>query len=166
VPSSVQLAGTGLPVVGRHARSVQSVLEDLISQARREVMIAAYTIGGNLGELLDLLQATAARGVNLRIVLNRFYSQPGSVQRVLLELGRKFSHVETFSYEGDGDLHMKVVVADRRRAILGSANLTWRGLTENLELCVFIEGRLARIVAEILDDVIASSKRLIMRRDT
>lgn len=163
---SVHLIGTGLPVVGKHARSVQAVLEDLISGARREVMIAAYTMSGNLGDFFNLLRAAVTRGVSLRIVVNRFDSQPDSVQNFLLDLSRKFQHVETFSYEGDGELHMKVVVADRRRAIVGSANLTWKGLTENLELCTFVEGRLARMVAEILDEVMASSRRLIRAPDT
>lgn len=156
--SGVYLAGTGLPVVERYVRSAQNVLEEIVLEAREEILIAAYTISGNLKDFFRLLERAAARGVSLSIVVNRFESQSDSVRRFLCGLKKKYPHVSLFSYDGEGELHMKVVVADRKRALVGSANLTWRGLTENLELCVLIEGKPARIVAEVLEAVINSSE--------
>lgn len=156
--SGVYLAGTGLPVVNRFVRSAQSVLEEVVLEAREEILIAAYTISENLKDFFGLLERTAARGVSISIVVNRFESQPDGVRGFLCGLKKKYPHVSLFSYDGRGELHMKVVVADRKRALVGSANLTWRGLTENIELCVLIEGKPARTVAEVLEAVINSSR--------
>ena len=160
----VYLVGTGLPVIGGRVRSAQSVLEDMVLKARQEILIAAYTMSGNLKDFFKLLEDAATRGVTLRIVVNRLEKQPESVRRFLYSLSRKYPHAMFFSYEGDGELHMKVIVTDRKKALVGSANLTWKGLIENLELCVFIERRPARIVAEVLERVIESSRSVNLSR--
>ncbi|KWX10615.1 hypothetical protein TR74_02570, partial [Carbonactinospora thermoautotrophica] len=48
-------------------------------------------------------------------------------------------------------LHAKLVLADRHTALLGSANLTGRGLTHNLEVGVLLRGREAARLAAHFD---------------
>jgi len=48
-------------------------------------------------------------------------------------------------------LHAKIIVADRKKAIVGSANLSWGGMYSNYEIGLLIEGEAAWKLAEIVD---------------
>ena len=66
--------------------------------------------------------------------------------------GRPWCQVLDFSSpDPEEDLHAKVVVADRTRALVGSANLSRHGLIINHELAVVIEGPPAGEVARTID---------------
>jgi len=50
-------------------------------------------------------------------------------------------------------LHAKVIVADRKKAILGSANFSWGGMSSHYEIGVLIEGKDARTLSELVDEI-------------
>ena len=50
-------------------------------------------------------------------------------------------------------LHAKVVVIDREKAVLGSANFSWGGMSGNYEIGVLLEGREAWTLSKLVDDV-------------
>jgi len=54
------------------------------------------------------------------------------------------------------DLHAKVIVVDRKKALVGSANLSLRGLMNNHELGVVVEGPVAAEIARAIDMLMAS----------
>ena len=54
------------------------------------------------------------------------------------------------------DLHAKVIVVDRRKAIIGSSNLSRRGFLTNYELALLLEGSTATTVASVVDKLLAS----------
>lgn len=92
----------------------------------------------------SLLQNAAARGVRIRLLVDRWAhiheslfirrldSIPGIDVRVM-EISRAGPNA------GAGTLHAKFVLADRRRFILGSATLSHRQLTECRNLAVLVE---------------------------
>lgn len=49
------------------------------------------------------------------------------------------------------DLHAKIIVVDREDALVGSANLTWKGLVGNHELAIVISGKTASSIGTLLD---------------
>ena len=152
--NKIQLVATGRGLIGRGIRSFHSVMEEILLDAEEEIVIAAYTISGNLKDLLVLLEDAAAKGVRISIILNKIESQPQNVVKLLEKLSTEYPHMRIYDFQHEiEDLHMKVIIADRRRAIIGSANLTWKGMVENLELGVFIEGGLAENVSRIIDEI-------------
>lgn len=50
-------------------------------------------------------------------------------------------------------LHAKVVVVDREKALLGSANFSWGGMSAHYEVGVFLEGTEAYTLSKLVDDV-------------
>ena len=50
-------------------------------------------------------------------------------------------------------LHAKVIVADRKKAILGSANFSWGGMSSHYEIGVLVEGKDARTLSELVDEI-------------
>jgi len=88
----------------------------------------------------------------------RVHSQhPGAVRR-LLDLAGTYNHCELFSFSGEeeNDLHAKVIAVDRKVALIGSSNLSRRGLQANHELAVVVEGTEVDVIASALDRLFGS----------
>lgn len=134
---------TGLGWMGGGVGSIDTAVEQLISSASVQLIIVAYAISDGASPLFDLVRKKLAAGVHVRIIVNRVAEQHGQIPQILSELlhdyGNQFS-VFDFAAEPHAHLHAKVIVADQRRAIVGSANLSWHGLVGFHELGVCIEG--------------------------
>lgn len=157
---SLRVAVTGSSWMGGTIGSVDTALRELISGASRELQIATYELRMDATHLLDLLEDRLGAGVTVTIVVNRLDAKPTAVRQYLLELVQTYSHCHLYTFEPpteDEDLHAKLVVADRERMIIGSANLSWRGLVENHEIAVRLEGADVASVASAVDKLLGSS---------
>jgi len=151
VVSGAELLGPGL-------RSFDSVLLELLDRATSEVQIAAYLMDP-WDELFTALRRTVDRGVPVRLVLNRMRQQDGRTVRFLCGLGSGRGRVSLHDFDlQDSILHAKVVVVDRRLALVGSANLGFGGLHRNYEMGALLEGSDAWRAAEVIDRLIGLSR--------
>ncbi|HXG23887.1 MAG TPA: phospholipase D-like domain-containing protein [Chthonomonadales bacterium] len=71
----------------------------------------------------------------------------------------KHALIVDFALAGYGLLHAKVIVIDRRQAIVGSANLTAGGLGKNHEIAVLVEGEVAWEIASLIDRMVGRTNR-------
>ena len=90
------IVGTGIPLLGRGIRSVQTVMEEMILGAQSEIIIATYTVSGNLEDFFRILEDAAARGVRIKIIVNRLEDQPAEVRDFLSSMSRQFPHVSVY----------------------------------------------------------------------
>ncbi|WP_299030001.1 phospholipase D family protein [uncultured Thermanaerothrix sp.] len=148
----VVLLATGERLVGKGVRAFNSVLEEVLRSASREIQIAVYRIDTSAMPLLDILEEAARKGVRVLIILSAMDEQPAGIRKRLERSGRSGGvRVVDFRSGGGGLLHAKTVVVDRQRAIIGSANLTWGGLIHNYEIGILVEGPEAWEIARMLD---------------
>lgn len=160
---NIAIAVTGTAWMGGRVGSVSSTLERLLSEARQEVLLTAYAIGTGAGLLLDQLDTVAARGVRVILLVNRYDEQPHGIRMRLDQIQRIHSWFEVHDFSPPNDqenLHAKVVVVDRRRALIGSANLSHHGLSTNYELAVLVDGEAADVVARAIDHLLADRHRV------
>ncbi len=133
------------PGAAGEQRLTAAVLHDLVTGADARILLvsfAAYT----LTELAADLEAAVQRGCLVDVV---FETEADSAGAYSGPHSRPFGAVEgvrRWRWPADQRivgalLHAKVVVVDGRRALVGSANLTHRALTANLEAGVLIEDR-------------------------
>lgn len=151
--SKIRVLVSGLNWMGSGVGSIESAIERLLAEARNEILLTAYSIG-NADRIFELLGSALARGVRVRMVVNRLSEQHESVQRRLERLRQKYPHFFLLPFEpGEerGDLHAKVLVVDRQRALVGSSNLSYNGMVLNHELAVLIEGKEASEIARVID---------------
>lgn len=149
---------TGIGWSGSGFESIGSVLEQMVAQSKNEILIGAYSIGTVNEGFFNQFERALERGVRLVMLVNRYNEQPeyarGHIDRL------RFAHlnVEIYSVEcpeGE-DFHAKLVVVDRNKAIIGSANLSWRGLACNYELGAYVEGSMADEAARALERLVAN----------
>jgi len=159
--STVELLVTGLHFIRAGVRAIEPVLEEIIMQAEKEIHLMAYIITPSALPILNLIEKAAVRGVRLTIVVNNLQSQNTMIVSRLNSIMERFPHVKVFDFTDpeNGQLHAKVVIADRRRAVVGSANLSWGGMYSNHEIGLLVEGEVAWKLAEIIDSLCASIER-------
>ncbi len=139
-------------------RTTVGVLTQLIAEAQRHVIIAAPFIqsgyGLSSGVLADASRSALRRGVDLDVLstgqsLNTV-DRGHFVQdaRGRLRFFQAAAHLADDQQLGS---HAKFCVADGEAAYVGSANLTGRGLSGQIEMGVLIRGFVARQIEEFWD---------------
>jgi phosphatidylserine/phosphatidylglycerophosphate/cardiolipin synthase-like enzyme len=133
------------PGASGEQRLTAAVLGDLISSARERVLLvsyAAYTLSGVATDLT----AAVERGCVVDVVFETDRDSGGEYAGPSVPFGA-VAGIRRWRWPADrrpssgAALHAKLLVVDGRRALVGSANLTHRALTANLEAGVLIEDR-------------------------
>lgn len=149
----VELTGTGPAFVSQGIREIEPFVEEIISKSVSEIQILAYVFTPSALPLIRLLEQAASRGVQITIVFNKLKEQNMEVVNAIAKVTAKYPRMRVVSFEdpNGGLLHAKVVVSDRKRAIVGSANFTMGGLVSNYELGVYLEGEVVWKLSNLID---------------
>jgi len=151
----VEILVTGPRLVGKGVRGIEPVIEEIISEASSEIHVVAYLLTPSALRIIGLLGRAAERGVRVTMIINDLKSQHPRIVTELRSLSRRFPHFRVISFTGPRgeQLHAKVIVADRKRAVVGSANLSWGGMYSNYEIGLLIEGEPAWELAKIVESL-------------
>ena len=111
--------------------------------------------------LLDALRLAARGGVRVQVMIPSCSDSPftdlisDSYIGDLLDAG-----VELYRYD-NGFLHAKLLIVDEDTASVGTANMDYRSLLDNLEVTAFIRDRsVVRALSATYDDDLASCRRI------
>jgi cardiolipin synthase len=128
---------TGEKWVGYGIRSFRSVINDLISNSTNELSLTAYVLTDM--SIVNKLRKALERGVQVEIYLyeDEFATKNEAVNYIF-NLQKEFSYLKIYRVE-DKILHAKVLVADGKKVLSGSANFTFSGMTNNYELGFLVE---------------------------
>jgi len=157
----VTIVVTGLAWMGHGIRSIDSIIEEMLCGATDEIQIAAYVITSGAEGFVRLISNCLARGVKVTLVVNRFGKQPKAMQNMILDLLRQFTHFSLFQFSpkaANEDLHAKIIVVDRAKALIGSSNLSWKGLILNHEIAVTIAGPSAAKIGNLIDTLVRDKR--------
>lgn len=149
------LENTRVLVTGRFwtgadgARTIGPVLIDLIENARQEILIVAYRLTIAHDELRKSLEAALARGCHVKIILDANADPNVSEANFFNYLLKQYPNLCIWDFRESNNnqnmaLHAKMIVADRKSAVVGSANFSRNGLIENHELALWVHGKTAR----------------------
>lgn len=179
---SVDTVWTGPEVAGSEVRRTEAVVSELVTGAEKELLIIGYWLVSStvqIKSLIELLIKKARSGVSVRFVFDPG-EKPGSkdnfsalieqwpadligASREVYSWGDGLTKATAKSgHQYDRKLHAKVIVADRKDALVTSANLTHAGLIENLEMGLRVRGAMAGAVVRHFDLLI--SEKILERR--
>ncbi len=124
-----------------HGRLTLAVVADLIAEAQQELLLVSYaTVPSD--DIRHALDDAVGRGVVVTLLLERQEDNPkfhGHGEPFPSLPARRLTWPAT-ARPADASMHAKVLVVDRRTALVGSANLTGYALERNLECGVLIRG--------------------------
>lgn len=121
------------------------------------ILVSPFMEAKGVGRLLDPLLKALQRGVRVSIFTHGASDISSYASAALEELRREAKgldgRLEVFSAREELPvlLHSKLIVGDNQHAIVGSANLTGKGLAENLEAGVVLGAESATQVIGVLD---------------
>lgn len=141
----IELAVSGPTSDAVPVRLTASVAVDVIRSARFSLLIVSYAAFG-VREIVAELGDALDRGVRADLVLETTRSRGGSLERGPdpraafgdLTGDLRFWHWPAEHRAGPAALQAKILAADQRIALLGSANLTDRALQVNIEVGVVL----------------------------
>ncbi len=123
------------------SRLTAPTVVELIDSAEKELLLVSFAARDE-PRLSEALAAAIRRGVDVTVLLERKVDNPAYTVGggAYSDLGlRRWTWPRT-SRPAGAAIHAKIVLVDRRTALLGSANLTGRALTTNLECGVLLRG--------------------------
>ncbi|WP_190092201.1 DISARM system phospholipase D-like protein DrmC [Streptomyces melanogenes] len=158
-PRPVQAVVSGPTSSAMLARLTSGVTLDVIRSAHSSLIIVSYAAHG-ASEVITEIRAAIRRGVEVDLLLEES-TQAATAFANLPRQARIWHRTES---PFGGVLHAKFVAADRDTALLGSANLTDRALSHNIELGVLL--RDSRVVGPLVDHFrwLISEESAFMRR--
>ncbi len=153
------IIATGTEFVNKGLRRTQPVIQDMIKNANKSIHILNYSFGPDAEGLWDMLDDILGKGKHVTIVVNDLSRldddnpHEKKVKERLYGLNNQFgkrNFVLADFKKPDGWMHAKVIVADRKKLVIGSANLSKGGLKNHYEMGVLIEGEESWKVAKII----------------
>lgn len=158
---------TGLEFVNRgNLRYTKPVMNSLIKNADDKIHMLVYRLGDP--SLLKPIVDQVHRGVKLCIVVDRLFDddpdtgkplQKEKAVEILVKLNKeKHVTLASFRKQKRGSLHAKVIIADRKEMIVGSANFSQNGMEHSYEIGVHIKGAECHKIASIIEDLSQNTK--------
>jgi len=138
---SIEVAWTGPESGVDSSRLTAPAIVDLMGEVTRELMVVSFATHDEV-RIGDALHDAAARGVDIVLVTERTIDNPlyrGPAHAFPALRARRWAWPATARPTGAA-MHAKAIVVDSRVALVGSANLTGRGLIDNLECGILIRG--------------------------
>ncbi|MEM0133679.1 MAG: phospholipase D-like domain-containing protein [Thermoplasmatales archaeon] len=158
----VEILSTHPDILKLGIRSTEPSMLELINNAKDELQILSYAITSGANKILLAIEKALSKGIKLTFVLNSNEQLNESVIHSLTKMKNTFEYSKTYLFDSNAnaDLHAKIMIADRKVAIVGSSNLTSRGLLWNLEIGFLIEDESVWKLSEIIDRIVEMSKPL------
>jgi len=114
---------------------------NMILEAKNRIYIASYVAHSRFPWFEELkLIYNKKPNLDLRILIDKEATLDIEIKKLPIKNIRKFTR---------GRLHMKAIVVDSCKCIVGSANLTYSASERNYELGVYLEGQECTYVEEL-----------------
>ena len=154
--NKVHILATGPEFIKEGIQGTGPVIEELIKSSKKEIQIMAYVISLHASKFLEHLEESLQKEVKVTIILNRLDEQDDKIKKKIRKMKRRYPKLKVINFTDPfgGDLHAKVIVADRKRAVIGSANFSWHGMSHNYEVGVHLEGDSAWKLGKLVDDLV------------
>lgn len=154
--TTIEIVSTNPDILKLGIRSTEPTMLDLINDAKDEIQILSYAVTNGAEKVLHALRSALSRGVKVNFVLNSEEEMDFGVVLSLRSLAKNYRHCKIYIFDSNGtqDLHAKIMVSDREKAVVGSSNLTARGLIWNLEIGFLIEDEIIWKLSEVIDRIV------------
>lgn len=146
----VSLVVTAPPSFNINARTTMNVVQSMITDAERNILITSYSLSPYFSDLIDTIIQISQHGIFVKFFVNNVDKQFG-FDKILKYRGH---FLKIYDYHQTDDemaaLHAKVISVDQQKTLITSANLSYHGQQGNIELGTLIE---SKKIAKQIDDI-------------
>jgi phosphatidylserine/phosphatidylglycerophosphate/cardiolipin synthase-like enzyme len=153
------VTGRGLDRKTFERHTAETLVSLTIGATSRIRLFTPFVDSGGIAAIAHALAAASARRVSVtfgyRVAADRM-SAVRELQREVEHSGdRRFFRIVPLP-ESEIFPHLKLLAIDGRRAYIGSANVTYSGLTDNVEIGAIVEGTAVVVYEALFDDLVRS----------
>lgn len=134
---NIKIFASGDKWIGQGVTSTFAIFSDLIDSANNSLLLTIYVLSSK--EIYTKLIKAVERGIEVEIFIY-FDENYVDIIRKLKQLSEKYYYVKIYVLKEEV-IHSKIIISDKSRVALGSANLSFNALYKNYELGVFIEDK-------------------------
>lgn len=134
--SNAEIVATGDRWIGYGITPTEEVIKEMIDKSKKFLLITIFIISES--RVLENIEKALNRGVNVEIFIHNDKEFFRSIQPDILKLQERYPHIKVFIAPNDF-LHAKVLISDKKKVLIGSANLTSAGLSKNYELGILLD---------------------------
>lgn len=148
----VEVVFSGVTGIDLRIRETVGVIRQILSDASECIIMTGYAISSYFHQLGDLLRGKAGQGVKIELFVE-------SSQNENLSYLLEYSNIENlkiYKYNSSSRysaLHAKTIVVDHRIAFITSANLSYNGMINNIEIGALIEGRQVGNIVRLFEEL-------------
>lgn len=138
-------------------RATFATMIEMVQDAQTEIVIVGYVFTAGAGEFVEKVAQARQRGVVVTILGNQM-NRAIPALRQLWGFGQP---PVVYSWENDGtdeltSLHAKLLICDKRTALVTSANYSLHGLHENVEIGLRLQSPSVTRLGDFIKQLISS----------
>lgn len=141
VDEKIELVVTAPDSFNIKAKRTRDVVEQLIKSAEKSIVLTGYSVSDYFSGMLDTIIKKSQQGVYVRFYVNDIDKHKNSLDRMIAYKGK---YLRFFEYEKQSDdtmaaSHAKILTIDSEKTLVSSANLSYHGLTGNVEMGFLVD---------------------------
>lgn len=139
------------------AKKTRDVVEQLIRDAEKSIILTGYSVSDYFSGMLDTVITKSQQGIYVRFYVNDIEKSKEALDRMLAYQSR---YLQFFEYEKNKDdkmaaSHAKILTVDSNKALVSSANLSYHGLSGNVEMGFLVHSaEKAQQIEELFKDLV------------
>ena len=120
-------------------RTTLGAINEVLESAQKSIIMTGYSVSEYVSDFLDTVIAKSQKGIVVRLYINKVDNQ-ASLEK-LLRYKSRFLQIYNYTNADDkmSALHAKILSVDGKRTLISSANLSYHGMSGNIELGCLIE---------------------------
>ena len=145
---------------GYEAREIRRLIFESLKSAKVSIQISAFSLGEkneDVEQFFQILEEKLKAEKGVQLIVNDIQGKSvGEYSRKFIRKLRKYPTCTVSDYKPakEGDLlHAKIIVIDRKFALVGSANISRHAMFSNYEIMLKISGKAVAIIANLLDNL-------------
>lgn len=150
---------------GFEAPEVRTVVFDSLKSTRKTIQISIFSLGEKneeVREFFNIIEDKLKAGRQVQFIINNLNGDLiGDYSKNKLNMLMKYENfdLQNFVPKKERDsLHAKIIVIDRKIALVGSANLTQHGMFSNYEIMLKVSGGVVGNITRMLDKLAIAIK--------
>ncbi|MCY8144459.1 phospholipase D-like domain-containing protein [Bacillus haynesii] len=156
--SSIEFVATVPSEVDVRLRKTIAVIREMIHGARSTILVTGYAVSEYVDEIMERVLEKAFAGVNVDIFLDR---NPQTMRYIENIRRRNIpNNFNVYVYEGSqgySALHAKVIMVDEEKAFVSSANLSYNGIVNNVEIGTLVGGEKILVIKNVLLELVKNN---------
>ena len=151
----IELITTAPPSFLLKTKRINNAVKEIVENAKKSLLITGYSISEFVEDIIDTIIEKSQRGLFVKIFINDLSKQK-SIDKLLRYQGK---FLQLYNYANNDDkmaaLHAKIILADGERAIISSANLSYHGMSGNIDMGTLINSvKLGKQIEEFFKSLV------------